>query len=66
MLGTRQSGLPRYRVAQLPEDEALLVEARREVELWRRRPGGLRDPALGPLLDAARARFGDEREAFRA
>ena len=28
ILGTRQSGLPRFRVAELPEDASLLVEAR--------------------------------------
>ena len=31
ILGTRQHGLPRFRVAELPEDVALLTEARREV-----------------------------------
>jgi len=62
ILGTRQSGLPRFRVAELPEDAPLLIEARKEtlalVSEWE----SLDDPALGPLLDAARARFGDERE----
>ena len=63
ILGTRQSGLPRFRVAELPDDAALLVEARGETLALLRRDDGLSDPALGPLLDAARARFGDEREA---
>ena len=31
ILGTRQHGLPRFRVAELPDDVALLIEARREV-----------------------------------
>ena len=31
ILGTRQHGLPRFRVAVLPDDLALLTEARREV-----------------------------------
>jgi ATP-dependent DNA helicase RecG len=66
VLGTRQSGLPRYRVAELPEDEPLLVEARREVLDWLGRHGGFDVPELGPLLDAARLRFGDERDAIRA
>ena len=58
ILGTRQSGLPRFAVAKLPEDGPKLVEARREVLDLLRRHGSLSDPALGPLLDAARRRFG--------
>jgi ATP-dependent DNA helicase RecG len=58
ILGTRQSGLPRFAVAKLPEDGPKLVEARREVQDLLRRHGSLSDPALGPLLDAARRRFG--------
>ena len=58
ILGTRQSGLPRFAVAKLPEDGAKLMEARREVLELLRRHGSLSDPALGPLLDAARRRFG--------
>ena len=62
ILGTRQSGLPRFRVAELPEDAPLLVEARRETLELVGRTDQLDDPVLGPLLDAARSRFGDERE----
>jgi ATP-dependent DNA helicase RecG len=58
ILGTRQSGLPRFAVAKLPEDGAKLVEARNEVLTLLRRHGSLSDPALGPLLEAARRRFG--------
>ncbi|HEX8753410.1 MAG TPA: ATP-dependent DNA helicase RecG [Solirubrobacterales bacterium] len=58
VLGTRQSGLPRFAVATLPEDGPQLLEARREVQELLRRYGSLADPALGPLLDAARRRFG--------
>jgi ATP-dependent DNA helicase RecG len=61
ILGTRQHGLPRFRVATLPEDVALLTAARREVLALLERHGSLDAPAQGPLLDAARARFGDER-----
>jgi ATP-dependent DNA helicase RecG len=44
VLGTRQSGLPEFRVARLPEDEALLQAARDEVRLTL-----FRDPELaGP------------------
>jgi ATP-dependent DNA helicase RecG len=58
ILGTRQSGLPRFAVAKLPEDGPKLMEARREVQDLLRRHGSLSDPALGPLLDAAHRRFG--------
>ena len=61
VLGTRQHGLPRFRVATLPEDAALLVAARDEVVAMLSKHGSLDAPALGPLLDAARLRFGDER-----
>jgi ATP-dependent DNA helicase RecG len=62
ILGTRQHGLPRFRVADLPDDLALLTEARREVVSLRSTYGSLEAPELGPLMDAARRRFGDERD----
>ncbi|HET6999285.1 MAG TPA: ATP-dependent DNA helicase RecG [Solirubrobacterales bacterium] len=58
ILGTRQHGLPRFAVAELPEDTPTLIAAREEVLALLRRYGSLADPALGPLLDAARNRFG--------
>jgi ATP-dependent DNA helicase RecG len=58
ILGTRQSGLPGFAVAKLPEDAAQLIEARNEVLALLRQYGSLADPALGPLLDAAHRRFG--------
>jgi ATP-dependent DNA helicase RecG len=58
ILGTRQSGLPRFAVAKLPEDGPKLLEAQREVLVLLEAHGSLSDPALGPLLDAANARFG--------
>jgi ATP-dependent DNA helicase RecG len=60
ILGTRQHGLPRFRAAVLPDDVAMLTEARREVIALLDRHGSLDVPELGPLLDAARRRFGDE------
>jgi ATP-dependent DNA helicase RecG len=60
ILGTRQHGLPRFRVATLPEDTPLLLAARQEVLELLRRHGSLEAPQLGPLMDAVRARFGDE------
>ena len=61
VLGTRQHGLPSFRVAELPEDMPLLAAAREEVLALVREHGSLDAPVLGPLLDAARQRFGDER-----
>ncbi len=61
VLGTRQHGLPRFAVAVLPDDVAVLTEARQEVIALLERHGSLEAPELGPLLDAARRRFGDER-----
>jgi ATP-dependent DNA helicase RecG len=61
ILGTRQHGLPRFRAASLPEDTALLLEARRRVLELRDRFGSLEAPGVGPLMDEARRRFGDER-----
>jgi ATP-dependent DNA helicase RecG len=58
ILGTRQSGMARYRVAKLPDDEEQLVEAREEVLALLREHGSLEAPELGPLLEAARRRFG--------
>ncbi|MFL5834075.1 MAG: ATP-dependent DNA helicase RecG [Solirubrobacterales bacterium] len=58
ILGTRQSGLPRFAVAKLPEDGPQLLEAKREVQELLREHGSLSAPPLGPLLDAAHRRFG--------
>ena len=58
VLGTRQHGLPRFAVAELPEQTPLLIEAREEVLALLRRHGSLATPELGPLLDAAGRRFG--------
>jgi ATP-dependent DNA helicase RecG len=58
VLGTRQHGLPRFAVAELPEDTPALVAARDEVLALLRRHGTLEAPELGPLLEVARHRFG--------
>jgi ATP-dependent DNA helicase RecG len=58
VLGTRQHGLPRFAVAELPEETPLLIAARDEVLALLRRHGSLDAPELGPLLDAAQRRFG--------
>jgi ATP-dependent DNA helicase RecG len=58
VLGTRQHGLPRFAVAELPEDAPALEAAREEVLKLLREHGSLDAPELGPLLEAARRRFG--------
>jgi ATP-dependent DNA helicase RecG len=58
VLGTRQHGLPRFAIAELPEDTPTLVAARDEVLALLRQHGSLDTPELGPLLEAARRRFG--------
>jgi len=58
ILGTRQSGLPRFAVARLPEEKENLRAAKAEVQRMMKQHGSLSDPALGPLLDAAHRRFG--------
>ncbi len=58
VLGTRQHGLPRFAVAELPEETPLLVAARDEVLALLRRHDSLEASELGPLLDAAHRRFG--------
>jgi ATP-dependent DNA helicase RecG len=58
VLGTRQHGLPRFAVAELPEETPILVAARDEVLALLHRHGSLDAPQLGPLLDAAQRRFG--------
>jgi ATP-dependent DNA helicase RecG len=58
VLGTRQHGLPRFVVAELPEETPILVAARDEVLALLRRHGSLEAPELAPLLDAAQRRFG--------
>ena len=60
VLGTRQSGLPEFRVARLPEDLALLVRARRTAEAVLAGDPRLEAPEHELLRDAAQARFGPE------
>jgi len=57
-LGTRQHGLPRFAVAELPEETTTLIDARDEVMALIETHGSLDAPGLGPLLEAARHRFG--------
>jgi ATP-dependent DNA helicase RecG len=53
MAGTRQSGVPEFRIANLMEDVAVLAEAQREARLWVERKGESQR-----LIDALSARGG--------
>ena len=61
ILGTRQSGLPTFRAAVLPDDYELLARPAPRCSRLIERHGVLEAPELGPLIDAVRLRFGDER-----
>ena len=54
LLGTRQSGIPEFRLADLVEDVDILVEARGEAERWVR-DGAKRDKLIADLSQRARA-----------
>jgi ATP-dependent DNA helicase RecG len=60
VLGTRQSGLPEFRVARLPDDLELLVRARRAAEAILARDPGLDAPEHALLREATAARFGPD------
>jgi ATP-dependent DNA helicase RecG len=55
--GTRQSGLPRFRVARLPRDGELLEAAREDLDRLLAAHDGLRWPGFGPLSEVAGRRF---------
>jgi ATP-dependent DNA helicase RecG len=58
LAGRRQHGLPRFRVARLPEDAELLIRAREDLRRIDSREGGLSGAILAPAVEAAMARFG--------
>ncbi len=55
--GTRQSGLPRFRLARLPRDSELLESAREDLDRLLGEEGGLDAPVFGPMNQVARHRF---------
>ncbi|HXG05129.1 MAG TPA: helicase-related protein, partial [Candidatus Binatia bacterium] len=55
--GTRQSGLPQFRVADLLRDAAILEEARAEAQALVAADPELRDPVHRPLREALLARW---------
>jgi ATP-dependent DNA helicase RecG len=58
-LGTRQSGLPAFRAANLVRDAELLELARAEATAWLRHDPALAAPESQPLKDAIERRWGD-------
>jgi len=66
VLGTRQSGLPEFRVARLPEDQELLERARARADELIEADPSLSEPEHALLRDAAVARFGSELDPIPA
>jgi ATP-dependent DNA helicase RecG len=66
VLGTRQHGLPLFRVARLPEDDALQERAHRRAEELLERDPHVGAPEHALLRDAAAVLFGTEREPIPA
>lgn len=65
-LGTRQSGLPRFRVASLPTDLPLLERAKSVADRFVRGERNLDDPANVLLRAAVETRYGDELDPIPA
>jgi ATP-dependent DNA helicase RecG len=66
VLGTRQHGLPEFRVARLPEDTELLVRARDRADEIVIADLGLAEPEHALLREAVVARFGPELDPIPA
>ena len=66
MLGTRQHGLPEFRVARLPEDAELLVRARDRADEIILADPALARPEHALLREAVVARFGPELDPIPA
>lgn len=60
LIGTRQSGVGRHRIASLPQDAALLERARARAEATVARDPHLREPEHALLVDALQRAFGAE------
>ncbi len=58
LLGTRQSGFPDFRLANLVRDSHLLLEARREAMEWLARDPSLKGPDSLPLKEILKHRWG--------
>jgi ATP-dependent DNA helicase RecG len=66
VLGTRQHGLPEFRVARLPDDAELLERARARANEVVASDPGLAEPEHALLRDAVLHRFGSELDPIPA
>jgi ATP-dependent DNA helicase RecG len=66
VLGTRQHGLPEFRVARLPDDAEVLERARSRADELLDADPELAEPEQALLRDAVAARFGPELEPIPA
>jgi ATP-dependent DNA helicase RecG len=66
VLGTRQHGLPEFRVARLPDDTELLVRARNRADEILLEDPALAAPEHALLREAIVARFGSELDPIPA
>jgi ATP-dependent DNA helicase RecG len=66
VLGTRQHGLPQFRVARLPDDAELLETAREAADELLARDPALDSPEHALLREAAAERFGAPAEPIPA
>ena len=66
VLGTRQHGLPEFRVARLPEDTELLVRARDRADEILLADPGLAEPDHALLREAVVTRFGPDLDPIPA
>jgi len=66
VLGTRQHGMPEFKVARLPEDIALLERARERAREVMAGDPHLEDPENALLREATVARFGSEMDPIPA
>ena len=66
VLGTRQSGMPEFRVARLPEDQELLERARAHADALIAADPRLREPEHALLRGAVIDRFGDDLDPIPA
>jgi ATP-dependent DNA helicase RecG len=66
ILGTRQHGIPEFRIAQLPDDEELLEQAKARADGLIGADPALEQPENALLRDAVVARFGPELDPIPA
>ena len=66
VLGTRQAGLPQFKVARLPEDAALLERARQRAEELLDEDPALAAPEHVLLRETVAERFGSDEEPIAA